>query len=35
MFNKWKKNPDSETYQEFKRLGNLVRKRLREGHNTF
>ena len=35
LFNKWKKNPDSQTYQEFKRLRNLVNRRLREAHNNF
>ena len=35
MFNKWKKRPDSETYKEFKRLRNLVNRRLREAHSNF
>ena len=35
LFNKWKKIPDSETYREFKRLRNLVNRRLREAHNNF
>ena len=34
-FNKWKKNPFSETCKEFKRLRNLVNRRLREAHNNF
>ena len=34
MFNKWKKIPDSETYKEFKRLRNLVNRRLREACNN-
>ena len=29
------KIPDSETYKEFKRLRNLVDRRLREAHNSF
>ena len=29
------KIPDSETYREFKRLRNLVNRRLREAHNNF
>ena len=29
------KNPESETYKEFKRLRNLVNRRLREAHNSF
>ena len=35
LFNKWKKNPDIETYKEFKPLRNLVNRRLREAHNNF
>ena len=35
LFNKWTKFPDSETYREFKRLKNLVYRRLREAHNNF
>ena len=30
-----KKIPDNETYKEFKRLRNLVNRRLREAHNNF
>ena len=30
-----KKIPDSEMYKEFKRLRNLVIRRLREAHNIF
>ena len=29
------KNPDSETYKDFKRLKNIVNRRLREVHNDF
>ena len=32
LFNNWKKIPHSETYREFKRLRNLVNRRLREAH---
>ena len=35
LFNKWKRSPDSETYSEFKRLRNLVNRRLREAQNNF
>ena len=35
VFDKWKKIPDSETYEELKRLRNLVNRRLREAHNNF
>ena len=35
LFNKWKKNPDSETYKELKRLRYLVNRRIREAHNNF
>ena len=35
LFNKWKKIPDSKTYREYKRLRNLVNRRLREAHNNF
>ena len=35
LFNKWKRSPDSETYSEFKRIRNLVNRRLREAHNNF
>ena len=34
LFNKCRKIPDNETYREFKRLRNLVKKRLREAHNN-
>ena len=33
LFNKWKKIHDSETSGEFKRLRNLVNRRLREAQN--
>ena len=35
LFNKWKKIPESETYKKFKRLRNLVNRRLKEAHNNF
>ena len=35
LFNKWKRSPDSEAYSEFKRLRNLVNRRLREGAQQF
>ena len=35
LFNEWKRIPDSETYKDFKRLRNLVNRRLRKAHKNF